>query len=183
MASTPSIEAPIKAANASAPKQGKTSQHEKAAKLQWQQLLHAHLEREKRYPRKAKRLRKQGMPVIRFTMDREGNVLDVILIRSSGTQSLDQEAIDLVFRAQPLIKPPSSVSGSQTLFNGPDQFFFLVGSYYQYDPYTCNEQNNKNVIKGVDPGFKRSRHRSISFNHTLCHLFIHNRIRYHTSVY
>ena len=47
----------------------------------------------------------------------------------------------------------------------------------------CNEQNNKYVIKGVDPGFKRSRHRSISFNHTLCHLFIHNRIRYHTSVY
>ncbi|GLQ71952.1 energy transducer TonB [Vibrio penaeicida] len=124
MASTPSIEAPIKAANASAPKQGKTSQHEKAAKLQWQQLLHAHLEREKRYPRKAKRLRKQGMPVIRFTMDREGNVLDVILIRSSGTQSLDQEAIDLVFRAQPLIKPPSSVSGLKLSLTVPINFSF-----------------------------------------------------------
>jgi protein TonB len=124
MASTPSIEAPIKASNVSAPKQAKTSQHEKAAKLQWQQLLHAHLEREKRYPRKAKRLRKQGMPVIRFTMDRDGNVLDVILIRSSGTQSLDQEALDLVFRAQPLIKPPHSIVGNKLSLTVPINFSF-----------------------------------------------------------
>ncbi|BCL71664.1 hypothetical protein TUMSATVNIG1_36300 [Vibrio nigripulchritudo] len=108
----------------SAPRQGKTSEHERAAKQQWQQLLHAHLEKEKRYPRKAKRLRKQGMPVIRFTMNREGQVLDVELVRSSGTDSLDKEAMDLVYRAQPLIKPPQSVLGQQISLTVPIRFSF-----------------------------------------------------------
>jgi protein TonB len=81
-------------------------------------------EKEKRYPRKVKRLRKQGMPVIRFTINREGQVLDVELVRSSGTDSLDKEAMDLVYRAQPLIKPPQSVLGQQISLTVPIGFSF-----------------------------------------------------------
>lgn len=108
----------------SAPRTGQLSEQGKAANISWKQALHAHLEREKRYPRKAKRLRKQGMPVIRFTMDRAGNVINVILVKSSGTKSLDKEAIDLVYRAQPLILPPDSISGDKIKITLPINFSF-----------------------------------------------------------
>ncbi|MCV3263989.1 energy transducer TonB [Vibrio harveyi] len=108
----------------SALRQGQQSEAGRAAKVSWQQALHAHLEREKRYPRQARRLKKKGMPVIRFTMDREGNVLDVELVKSSGTASLDKEAIELVGRAQPLVKPPSSVKGARLTLTLPINFSF-----------------------------------------------------------
>ncbi|MEF1229658.1 TonB family protein, partial [Vibrio fortis] len=92
--------------------------------INWQQALHAHLEREKRYPRKAKRMKKKGMPVIKFTMDRQGNVIDVVLVKSSGTLSLDNEAVDLVYRAQPLIKPPTSITGTRLSLTLPINFSF-----------------------------------------------------------
>lgn len=108
----------------SALRQGQLSEQGKAANVSWKQALHAHLEREKRYPRKAKRLKKQGMPVIRFTMNRQGKVLNVVLVKSSGTSSLDKEAVDLVYRAQPLIKPPNTISGDQIKLTLPINFSF-----------------------------------------------------------
>lgn len=108
----------------SAPRRGQLSEQGKVANISWKQAMHAHLEREKRYPRKAKRAKKQGMPVIRFTMDRDGNVINVILIKSSGTKSLDREAVELVYRAQPLIKPPKSISGEKIKLTLPINFSF-----------------------------------------------------------
>lgn len=108
----------------SAPRRGQLSEQGKAANISWKQAMHAHLEREKRYPRKAKRAKKQGMPVIRFTMDRNGNVINVILVKSSGTKSLDKEAVELVYRAQPLIKPPKSISGEKIKLTLPISFSF-----------------------------------------------------------
>lgn len=57
-----SVNAP-KSDRLSVPRQGQT----KAAKISWQQQLHAHLERHKRCPRKARRLGKEGMPRISFS--------------------------------------------------------------------------------------------------------------------
>ena len=109
---------------AAALRQGQLSENGRIAKISWQQALHAHLEKKKKYPRKAKRMKKKGTPVIRFTMDRDGHVINVSLIQSSGTSSLDKEAIDLVYRAQPLIKPPSSVAGNQLSLTLPINFSF-----------------------------------------------------------
>ncbi|CAH1545607.1 energy transducer TonB [Vibrio harveyi] len=122
--SKPSLETKRESKQISALRQGQQSEAGRAAKVSWQQALHAHLEREKRYPRQARRLKKKGMPVIRFTMDREGNVLDVELVKSSGTASLDKEAIELVGRAQPLVKPPSSVKGARLTLTLPINFSF-----------------------------------------------------------
>lgn len=105
-------------------RQGQLSENGRIAKISWQQALHAHLEKKKKYPRKAKRMKKRGTPVIRFTMDRNGHVINVSLIQSSGTSSLDKEAIDLVYRAQPLIKPPSSVTGNRLSLTVPINFSF-----------------------------------------------------------
>ena len=114
-----------KIANATAAlRKGQLSESGRIAKINWQQALHAHLEKKKKYPRKAKRMKKKGTPVIRFTMDRDGHVINVSLIQSSGTSSLDKEAIDLVYRAQPLIKPPSSVAGNQLSLTLPINFSF-----------------------------------------------------------
>lgn len=102
---------------------GAFSQHLRQVRLDWKQQLVLHLERHKQYPRRAKRLRKQGVPLITFTMDRAGKVLGVELIRSSGTESLDREALDLVFRAMPLPSPPKEVDGETLTWTVPVRFY------------------------------------------------------------
>lgn len=118
----PTIQAPKQSEQVSAPSQGQLSHAEKTARIRWQQALHAHLEKEKRYPRMAKRMRKQGMPVIDFVMTRDGEVLNVRLVRSSGVPSLDNEALDLAYRAQPLPKPPETVIGEKLTMTLPINF-------------------------------------------------------------
>ncbi|MFN3018073.1 TonB family protein [Vibrio coralliilyticus] len=102
---------------------GAFSQHLKQVKVSWKQQLVLHLEQHKQYPRRAKRMRKQGVPLITFTMDRAGQVLGVKLVRSSGTESLDKEAVDLVYRAMPLPLPPDEVSGKTLTWTVPVRFY------------------------------------------------------------
>ncbi|NOI78804.1 energy transducer TonB [Vibrio coralliilyticus] len=102
---------------------GAFSQHLKQVKVSWKQQLVLHLEQHKQYPRRAKRMRKQGVPLITFTMDRAGQVLGVKLVRSSGTESLDKEAVDLVYRAIPLPLPPDEVSGATLTWTVPVRFY------------------------------------------------------------
>ncbi|MDC5821998.1 TonB family protein [Vibrio europaeus] len=102
---------------------GAFNQHLRQVRLDWKQQLVIHLEQHKQYPRRAKRLRKQGVPLITFTMDRAGKVLGVELVRSSGTESLDREALDLVFRAVPLPSPPEEVNGEALTWTVPVRFY------------------------------------------------------------
>jgi protein TonB len=102
---------------------GAFNQHLKQVKVSWKQQLVLHLEQHKQYPRRAKRMRKQGVPLITFTMDRAGQVLGVKLVRSSGTESLDKEAVDLVYRAMPLPLPPDEVSGATLTWTVPVRFY------------------------------------------------------------
>lgn len=46
--------------------------------------------------------RQEGTPVVQFTVTRDGRLLSSQLARSSGNDLLDQEALALVQRAQPL---------------------------------------------------------------------------------
>lgn len=102
---------------------GAFSQHLKQVKVSWKQQLVLHLEQHKQYPRRAKRMRKQGVPLITFTMDRAGQVLGVKLVRSSGTESLDKEAVAFVYRAMPLPLPPDEVSGATLTWTVPVRFY------------------------------------------------------------
>lgn len=65
----------------------------------------------------------QGIPWVSFTMDREGNVLDVTLFKPSGIATLDQEVIELVRRAEPLPAPPNTVTGDPISMAVPVAFF------------------------------------------------------------
>lgn len=92
----------------------------------WEGQVLAALNQKKRYPRDAQFRRQQGVPWIRFTMNREGKVLSANLERSSGFPSLDREAVALPKRAQPLPKPPDDVTGDTIELVVPVEFFMSI---------------------------------------------------------
>ncbi len=89
----------------------------------WEGLVLGALNKVKRYPREASFRRQQGVPYIRFVMNREGKIISVRLERPSGIRSLDEEALALPKRAQPLPKPPEDVKGDTIELVVPVEFF------------------------------------------------------------
>jgi protein TonB len=89
----------------------------------WQSALLARLERYKRYPSLAQSRHQQGVAQLRFTMDRQGHVLSAQIAKSSGYESLDDETLALVHRAEPLPPPPAEVPGETLSLTVPVQFF------------------------------------------------------------
>lgn len=118
----PSTEAPPAPAMA-APAPGAASAVAGNAVPTWQGSLRAHLERHKRYPEVAQFRRQQGVSTIRFVIDRAGRVLTARLERASGHTSLDEEAVALLDRAQPLPLPPEEIPGERIELVVPVQFF------------------------------------------------------------
>lgn len=89
----------------------------------WRGQVLARLDQAKRYPAAAQIRRQQGVPYIRITMDRQGRVLNARLERSSGIPALDQEALSIPRRAQPLPAPPAEVPGDPIELVTPVEFF------------------------------------------------------------
>lgn len=94
-----------------------------AAAQSWESSVLSALNRVKRYPRTAERRGRQGVPWIRFVIDRSGRVLSVNLERSSGFDSLDKEALRLPRRAEPLPTPPDEVPSQSIELVVPVEFF------------------------------------------------------------
>jgi protein TonB len=113
-AETPPIPAP--------PAQVSTPQPSNAVPT-WQSALLARLEQFKRYPSLAQFRHQQGVAQLRFTMDRQGHVLSAQIVKSSGYDSLDDEALALIHRAEPLPPPPAEVTGATLSLTVPVQFF------------------------------------------------------------
>jgi protein TonB len=97
------------------------------AKATWEGLLQAHLQKFQKYPRSAQRRNVEGTAWIRFRMDREGKVLSYSIDRTSEHEVLDEAALSMLDRAQPLPALPDDVPGSSieitvpTNFNIPDR--------------------------------------------------------------
>lgn len=81
------------------------------AKANWQARVLGHLEARKRYPYIAQRKRQEGIVYVRFVMDREGRVLARQLEQGVRSDELNEEAINLIKRAEPLPAPPVDVPG------------------------------------------------------------------------
>ncbi len=64
----------------------------------------------------------KGDVSVRFTLDRTGNVTDAQVVRSSGSSSLDEEALAVLQRASPLPAPPDQVAGATFDLVLPIQF-------------------------------------------------------------
>lgn len=84
---------------------------QQAAVVTWQGLLLGHLERHRRYPHSAERLRQQGVAYVRFAVDRQGNASNIRVGQSSGHPLLDAETLETVRRGSPVPPPPADVIG------------------------------------------------------------------------
>ena len=122
-APTPDPGPPIRETAAPQSKPAPPAPQVSSGKPTWEGLVLGALNKVKRYPRDAQFARQQGVPYIRFVMNREGKVLSVRLERSSGFRPLDQEALALPKRAQPLPKPPEDVQGDTIELVVPVEFF------------------------------------------------------------
>ena len=80
------------------------------------------LQRAKRYPDTARARGEQGVAYTTFTMDRSGNVLSASVVRSSNSRLLDEEAVALIRRAQPLPHMPAEVAGNTVTLTVPVTF-------------------------------------------------------------
>ncbi len=83
--------------------------HNQQIKMNWRSRLQGHLLSFKRYPPSARKQRKQGVATVRFMVNHNGYVSSAQLINSSGTSTLDREALAIIQRAQPLPKPPAEM--------------------------------------------------------------------------
>lgn len=79
---------------------------------EWQITLLRHLHKHLRYPLQARRRHQQGVTLVRFVIDRGGRLHSALLEDSSGHDLLDEEALAVLARAQPLPPPPASVAGT-----------------------------------------------------------------------
>ena len=57
-----------------------------------------------------------------FSIDRQGRVLTSRIVHSSGSDALDDEALALVKRAQPLPPPPAGLADDQLSFVVPIRY-------------------------------------------------------------
>lgn len=89
----------------------------------WEGRVLMQLAKKRRYPMGAMARHEQGVPWIRFVIDRQGRVLSASLERSSGVPDLDREALALPKRAQPLPKPPEDRPGETLELVVPVEFF------------------------------------------------------------
>ena len=85
-----------------APAIGASNAQPDRTEASWLGLLVAHLQKFKRYPKTAVARREQGTVSLSFTMDRTGRVLKRSITKSSGFADIDQEALDMIQRAEPL---------------------------------------------------------------------------------
>ncbi|UHD14853.1 energy transducer TonB [Thiocapsa bogorovii] len=75
--------------------------------------LAAWLERHKRYPSQARKLRQEGIVRVRFVIDRNGKVISHRIESSSGHTALDRAASELLRRASPMPAIPASMGRSR----------------------------------------------------------------------
>ena len=76
-------------------------------------LLSAWLQKHHEFPARAQRRNLYGATRVRFTIDRDGNLLGYEILTSSGHRILDEAAIATLKRAEPFPPMPADLSGVQ----------------------------------------------------------------------
>jgi len=92
------------------------------ARVRYEQVLFAWMNRHKQYPTLAQRRGLEGSGSIRVRIDREGRVLERTVDRSTGEAMLDQAALDMVRRANPFPAVPPEYAGDGFEFVAPIQY-------------------------------------------------------------
>ena len=105
-----------------APTQGKLKPSNSNAVPTWSRKVAMLLERTIRYPAAAERRGQTGVVQVFFSLDRQGHLVDSRVVRSSGVAVLDEEALALLRRAQPLPPPPPEFPGEPVTLIVPIRF-------------------------------------------------------------
>jgi protein TonB len=91
--------------------------------VRWMAAISAALERNKRYPPQSAARQQQGTAKVRFGLDRQGRVIESLLVQSSGVAALDEEALALLRRAQPFAPwPRAEYAGDRVELTVPIRF-------------------------------------------------------------
>ncbi len=88
--------------------------------------LVAWLNRHKKYPTQARRDRVQGVTVVRFTINPDGAVVASAITRSSGHPVLDEAALEVFARANPVPAIPESISRGPLTLTVPIEFALIT---------------------------------------------------------
>jgi protein TonB len=116
----PPVEAPP-AERPVAPKQGVSTKPSEAT-LSWQKAVTLHLNKHKKYPHDARQRGEEGDVGVSFSIDRSGKIITSHLDKTSGSELLDKEAIEVLSRASPFPQPPTDVGDLTFHFSLPIQF-------------------------------------------------------------
>jgi protein TonB len=74
------------------------------------------------YPSRSRRLKQQGSAEVVIQVDEDGSVKDIVVSRSSGYRSLDNEAIERVRSVLPLPSAPPDLRGREYKIQIPISF-------------------------------------------------------------
>ena len=85
-------------------------------------ILNAHLARHKEYPPHARSRSQEGVVMLYFAMDANGRITAARVERTSGHELLDQAAVDMAWRAQPLPPIPPELGRSSLELVVPVRF-------------------------------------------------------------
>ena len=110
------------AAVAAAPLQTLFNLNESNAIPTWKRLVASKLERNKKYPSSAHARDEKGVVELEFSVDRQGRLKSSRILKSSGSDALDRETLDLVQRAQPFASPPAAMTGEEVFLVVPIRF-------------------------------------------------------------
>ena len=85
-------------------------------------IIQAWLEKHKKYPRRARKRRMEGVGTLFFEIDQEGNVLEYRIEKSTGFRLLDKELEAIIKRAEPLPQIPEELQQAKYEFSVPIDF-------------------------------------------------------------
>lgn len=93
------------------------------ATAKYEQLLQAWLEKEKEYPKRARRMRIEGEGVLRIVIDRTGQIQQVALEQSTGNRLLNKAALKMAEDANPFPEMQENDPRQSLEFFAPVEFF------------------------------------------------------------
>ncbi|HZR75401.1 TonB family protein [Bradyrhizobium sp.] len=102
------------------PKNARIGEFTEAGSNAYNALVVGHLEKFKRYPKDAHGA--SGTVLVRFALNRAGDVILSEVSKSSGNNVLDHEALDILHRASPFPPFPAAKPGAQESYIWPMHF-------------------------------------------------------------